>query len=1229
MKRFIKKLMSLSLVLLLCIGLLPAAAAEEADYTFTLASPDSVTVDYRKEYTTFGVELSSMPPADESAGQSFVLVFTEGSMTDGTNTVPYDVLTVMEYGNPWEWLVGGGVYGCEAVFRDLSDISYCAIRIPEGEYEPGTYTGMLEYVSRYYYPDFYDYTEMGPFYIPISVTIPEQYTVTVGEVQHGIVSADCSEAYAGDTVVLTADPESEYYELSSISATCGGTPVALTQSAEHDNQYSFVMPEGPVTVSAVFRSKGICEIRVFERVWDGMDITGTFTKDAEGLYRYDLRVDGEEFDDEYSLLPYKLYDVGILIDGSPFTEDDPVNMRTQNYYYIFDSTENLHLVEGDGYDGASDSRPMILIASQKGVYHFTLNADTKTLTVTHTYDDPDAEAYAYVLGFQWMDEIPHPMGDAHTVAGTENAFGMGAPIDEEDIYDFEGEETVWLTTDVPGGDFTDRFRIGREGKVYGSKTLIHDVGPDGLLRELGSNGEDCRITPDFGEAYRGIYDLFYGIDSHKLMVFRRSVELIYSFDCPHYEVYGNVRPTRGTSGDGITIDREGTIYSGDEVTLSTAAYRDNGRLRFAGWYNAEGFEWDEESGEPYGDCVSEDNVYTFGPYDDTSLLAVYTYTPFDDGYYLIGPDWSVDAIDKSERFAENPDAEGEYVLSTTLAAGGEIKVVRVEDGAITGWYPDGIGNQYYTDAAYAGDVRIYFRPAYNSDWAAFGGYIWIVREYAVTAEKPAHGHVESETKRAAAGETVTLNVYGSGGYVLDTLTVLCGDAEVETIGVDEWTYTFVMPAGDVTVTAVFKGEPYTATFVPDYEDETGRVEQQTEYRALLTPPEDPVREGYVFGGWYEPDWNRNWWYDDEVGYRTEDFTLAELLADWKGYDGDRYMRAWDFEEDTVSFDVTLYAKWTKAPAAPAFKTQALTLEGQIGVNFYLDLSALSEEEKAASYMTFDISGAGTVSSDPVPFDANKTNPAGTYHGFSCYVNSIQMADTITATFHYGDNQTIEKQYSVKQYIETFDANQNLFDEYTKTLVKALADYGHYVQAFLSESRGWTLGEGDNSYAEMDRFYQNDYDYATIAESLTEKKLTREFNDPNIVKAPYSVILESATTIAVYFTPAAGFNGDVSASVDMNDEAALTRQPDGRYRVEIANIPAHELGEDHSIYVYTGENCFNTDVDAYTTVNVSAMSYVYSILTADAYANNTAAKNAVSSLYAYWQAAAAYKDAQNN
>ena len=57
--------------------------------------------------------------------------------------------------------------------------------------------------------------------------------------------------------------------------------------------------------------------------------------------------------------------------------------------------------------------------------------------------------------------------------------------------------------------------------------------------------------------------------------------------------------------------------------------------------------------------------------------------------------------------------------------------------------------------------------------------------------------------------------------------------------------------------------------------------------------------------------------------------LAELLADWNGCNGDRYMRAWDFEDNTVSYDVTLYAKWTPASAAPSFATQSLILDGKI------------------------------------------------------------------------------------------------------------------------------------------------------------------------------------------------------------------------------------------------------------------------------------------------------------
>ncbi|MBR4905715.1 MAG: hypothetical protein IKZ44_02570, partial [Clostridia bacterium] len=311
---------------------------------------------------------------------------------------------------------------------------------------------------------------------------------------------------------------------------------------------------------------------------------------------------------------------------------------------------------------------------------------------------------------------------------------------------------------------------------------------------------------------------------------------------------------------------------------------------------------------------------------------------------------------------------------------------------------------------------------------------------------------------------------------------------------------------------------------------------------------------------------------------------------------------------------------------PEFKTHALALEGKIGLIFFMDLSGLTDDEKAESYMTFDITGNGTVSPDPVPFDANNKNQDGSYYGFTCYVTSIQMADKITATFYCGDRQPIEQQYSIKQYVNSFDSISDQFDQTTVALVHALADYGHYVQAFLADQKGWDLSdEGD--YAEMDKFYALDYNYDHILNKVDEYKMYKDLQDENIAKVTYSVIFDSDTAIRVYFKPAAGFNDDVSAQWDDEDEVSLERGSDGRYTVEIANIPAHLLGDTHSIKVYTGENAFGGSVrTAYTQVEVSAMSYVRSMLSSAAYADNTAAKNGVASLYAYWQAAQAYKNA---
>ena len=94
----------------------------------------------------------------------------------------------------------------------------------------------------------------------------------------------------------------------------------------------------------------------------------------------------------------------------------------------------------------------------------------------------------------------------------------------------------------------------------------------------------------------------------------------------------------------------------------------------------------------------------------------------EDGYYLIGPDWTI--ADLGEKFVENPDKDGEWQVEVTLAVDQEIKVVEVKDNAIKTWFPDGMDNAYKVDAKHAGKKTIYFNPTEQSEWLA-GGFIWI------------------------------------------------------------------------------------------------------------------------------------------------------------------------------------------------------------------------------------------------------------------------------------------------------------------------------------------------------------------------------------------------------------------------------------------------------------------------------------------------------------------------
>ncbi len=117
--------------------------------------------------------------------------------------------------------------------------------------------------------------------------------------------------------------------------------------------------------------------------------------------------------------------------------------------------------------------------------------------------------------------------------------------------------------------------------------------------------------------------------------------------------------------------------------------------------------------------------------------------------------------------------------------------------------------------------NLYFDPRgsrfdYNHDRLR-GQAVRLVKDikYNITLAAPEHGTLTANTTASPAGETVTLTISSNKSYyVPKTITVLQGTTPVETTAVagTSYQYTFMMPAGEVTVSVVL--EKATSAFTP-------------------------------------------------------------------------------------------------------------------------------------------------------------------------------------------------------------------------------------------------------------------------------------------------------------------------------------------------------------------------------------------------------------------------------
>ena len=248
--------------------------------------------------------------------------------------------------------------------------------------------------------------------------------------------------------------------------------------------------------------------------------------------------------------------------------------------------------------------------------------------------------------------------------------------------------------------------------------------------------------------------------------------------------------------------------------------------------------------------------------------------------------------------------------------------------------------------------------------------------------------------------------------------------------------------------------------------------------------------------------------------------------------------------------------------APEIIGHSLVLTGSIGVRFYVALPGEEWMNYSTCRMTFKLPGeeeSRTMSlSDAEKVSITQNGETITCAVFTCYVNAVQMADEITVRLEYTamlngsplpETEPVTETYSARQYIRAFRAAGKAYDAKTRSLVRALAEYGYYAQLYLSKIRGWKLGAEEENpvHVAMDDYGYTPASYTDADREAAKTALAKYAisvkRSSKIEKVSFSLYLDSDTALHLYFTPAASYKGGAAATVD---GAAAEVTPAGQY-----------------------------------------------------------------------------------
>ena len=312
--------------------------------------------------------------------------------------------------------------------------------------------------------------------------------------------------------------------------------------------------------------------------------------------------------------------------------------------------------------------------------------------------------------------------------------------------------------------------------------------------------------------------------------------------------------------------------------------------------------------------------------------------------------------------------------------------------------------------------------------------------------------------------------------------------------------------------------------------------------------------------------------------------------------------------EMIPFDAHLYG-------------HSLSLDGDIGVNFYMELGDSVKNSETAKMIFTVPNGSKTETQELFVkdvLDKTATVDGTTYYQFKCKVSAKDMASPIKAQIVDGDTKGTEYTYSVREYAAYVLEHPDAFseDKYKQRklldLVKAMLNYGSAAQEYFGVG-GTLANDGLNTgYSDVDKVSAGDinkpYDFDKYDRYLPE----------GVTFEGVTLSLKSETTLSLYFKSENEmiFVGCDNFETRSNYDADVERT--GDYWVfRIRGISAAELDSTIALYFWLPE------IRIQSTVCYCPLIYCYNVLNRDE--GTPQLKKVCKALYLYNQAANDYFD----